>query len=175
MALDHKQMIGCESDISPKTERQARQVMCRSCDMGELKKDNACRARGPYAITVGYMNCQEAVMLVQPLQGGRLFLDTYSSDENDPLLRRVASGYLRDFGFVSGTGEPSGGFSGPHDEWFNEHAGHVNVKLTAQTAHIVGAGCNGTVQPVPPPHIKPSSIPAAPKPVGIPSPPSGRR
>jgi hypothetical protein len=114
-ALAQRQLVGCESDVEPTNESEARRELCRACERGAFDDKNPCSGPGPWIIPTGYMHCSMFQMLVQPLGGKRLYVDPSGGE---PLVKHAA-------GWTLSLGEPgefawnTGDFSDDDDRVFN--------------------------------------------------------
>ncbi|MCA9592542.1 MAG: hypothetical protein KC776_04500 [Myxococcales bacterium] len=115
--LAQRRLVGCEEpDTAPASDAAARAEMCRACEMGgSFSKDDPCGGDPPFRIPMGYMHCSDFVTLVQPLSGGRFYVD----EGNGPPLQPATGGYLLDLGNVPEFEWNSGDFESEDGTMFN--------------------------------------------------------
>jgi hypothetical protein len=115
-ALAKRQLVGCEEPEEPNTEAEAKKQLCRSCLAGGTwHSDNPCQGAGPYRIGMGYLHCSTFTTLLQPLGGGRFYMD---STNGEP-LRAEGNGYVVDLGSEPEFAWNQGGFQTGEDGIFN--------------------------------------------------------
>jgi hypothetical protein len=116
-ALSERQLVGCEEpQPEATTEAGAKNHVCRSCLAGGAwHADNPCQGKGPYRIGMGYLHCSTFTTLLQPLGGGRFYLDAANGEP----LRAEGAGYSLDVGKESDFAWTHGGFQNGEDTMFN--------------------------------------------------------
>lgn len=114
-ALAQRQLVGCESDVEPANETEAKRELCRACEGGTFSSKNPCSGPGPWLIPTGYMHCSTFQMLVQPLGGKRLYVEPSGGE---PLVKHAA-GWSLDLGEPGEFAWNTGDFSDDDDRIFN--------------------------------------------------------
>jgi hypothetical protein len=116
-ALSERQLVGCEEPHPEATvEAEAKSHVCRSCLAGGAwHAENPCQGKGPYRIGMGYLHCSTFTTLLQPLGGGRFYLDAANGEP----LRSEGAGYVLDVGRESQFAWTHGSFQNGEDTMFN--------------------------------------------------------
>jgi hypothetical protein len=118
----------CSVDPPPTTEADARRAVCTGClDMLTPTTPDACTGPGPWTIDLGAWQAHTFGVMVQPLPGGRMFVDPFIDEQGGVRLTPAGDALMRetpayDEGLTTGMSlsEPGNPYVTNQDHWSDD-------------------------------------------------------